>query len=443
MDDRVAALTAVIRYDSTLVDDPARLGRALCDVAPFDDSLRHASTLGASIGIPALIAGGRLDDAVARLRIRGGQRLDVALWTTRLWCEALSVELPFEFGATMPPDFDRLLPASPGTVERPPRDEPDSRTGRLPASATFVRACRLGDDVVVAVGTHAGLFAATCPASYAQPSEWVNVAAPSSPLSRDLVLLSESSTIVTAVWSSEKGVEQCVVRVAETGIGGAGPSVGDPSRLLQVVGAEPRYPLTASLTDERGIVDLTWTADRRELRRTTVDRRGSTSEPVVLPAACAKGERLIGLASTPASPATTWLVALTDRARVLLASWDKSVDQYSTWISAAAPVSNVVAVALTDVAGVGPVLFAATADRRLLCLELAPKLSEAWPWRSFGLPAGIPPGAQCTSLAVFPNEAENILLLVCAGVVWRVPVWVNSERASCGKASLFDQGAPQ
>lgn len=439
-----AALTAAIQHDVTLVDDPARLGRALSDASPFDDNLRHAAVLGASLGIPGMISAGRVDDAVTRLRTRGGQRLDVALWTISLWCEALSIELPPHLGEMLPLDLERVPPPSRGSPSMgrlPPREDPDGDPpGALPASTTYVRACKLDDAVIVVVGTQSGLFAATGVEACARPSEWVNVAAPTSPLSRDLSLVSEGAAKVTAVWSSENGLEQCAIRPAPgTGQAEAGPSVGDPSRLFQLAGAEPRYPLVASLADEKGIVDLTWTADRRELRRTTVDRQGSTSEPVALPAAVATGERLIGLASTPASPTTTWLVALTDRARVLLLSWDTSVDQYGSWVSAAAPVSNVVAIAIADVTGVGPVLFTATADRRLLCLELAPTLSEAWPWRSFGLPEGLPPGTQCTSIAAIPDEDGSTLLLVCAGAIWRVPVTINEDRASCGEARLFDQ----
>jgi hypothetical protein len=420
-------------YDPTFLSDPVRLRRALCDLLPGDQRSVDLLIRAAELQVPVLVGAGRLQEALDRLLDAGGLRLEVSTWVLAAWLAALEVE------AEIPERVDAPL-APPSTTEAtPPAVAPAPSASKTTEPVPFVRVVLAEDrHALLAAATSSGFYVAALALDTAQPGSWRALAVPQSPLSRDLVLLRQADGSGRALWTDRTGVEESAIRMAKQPApdraGDVELHLGGPQRLLNVGDVQTRYPLHAIAADGGDLLDVMWTADRQKLYRSTIRRQGSTSPPVELPPCCYGKERLMALVSVPRSTTDFWLVALTDRGRVLLTRWDARFDHYSDWTSAVAPVPAMAGVA-TLASPELATLFAVTAQAKVLSVDIRGSASESWPWRNLGRPDGIPETNHCTSVAALADAAgDGHLVLVTGGQMWICPVSFDSGHPRIGTA---------
>ena len=244
---------------------------------------------------------------------------------------------------------------------------------------------------------------------------------------------------VLAVWSNADGIEECQIQLTSDDNNESDDNpelyIGVPRQLLQLGEPQPRYPLVVRRSPDTDIVDITWTTDRQKLQRSSIRRNQTTADAIALPGPCHGNERLVALDAATLSATTSVLIALTDRGRILVSRWDTAVDQYNTWTSVIAPVTNVTAIATISPKPGRNALFAVTAQGKILCVELRETLLESWPWRSLGLPDGVPTVRQCTSLAAATTSVNHgRLFMVCDGKTWVIPVAFSPDHAQIGAA---------
>ena len=278
--DAGTALSEALRLDPTLAAEPARLRRALADLAPHDER-GWLLALGAAVTVPELISRGQAAEAGARLADVCGCRPETAGWVLSAWALALGRELPDRPSRPS----GTTSPSSDGTPEPEPTPA-EGTQAEEPGAPSALRVCVWPDGTpAAAVVTMRGVFVLADVRAPAR-GRWRRAATPRAPLSRDVALVVDGHQ-AEVVWTDHDGVHARSLRR-----GAAGPlGLGGP-RLLGTPpdGEQARYPL-AALGGEDTLWAV-WTADRRAIVLTEERNWLPGGKTVPLPAVSAEGERL-------------------------------------------------------------------------------------------------------------------------------------------------------
>jgi hypothetical protein len=328
IDDPARAVALLLQVDPTFVDEPARLRRGLLDLLPDNDRAVHLITVGAETGVPALISAGDPTSARQRLIDAAGLRDDVADWVVAVWAAGTAAE-----GPAAPPAANTAVP--------------EQELG----TPTAVRIAAWPDGVLLVVAMGAtGFFAASIDPTQAVATapNWHRVASPQAALSRDAAVIVHGEE-ATVVWSDADGVFASAVRRPGTRL-----AIEPARRIVPAHGDDqPRYPLAALPADQDSI-DVFWTADRQRLWRSTLRPWSTDAAPLELPAFCQPGERARRLDAALVGTDAAWLVALTDRHRLLVSRWSLTRDDLASWVALPH------ATTILDVAIGGPAVYAWT-----------------------------------------------------------------------------------
>jgi hypothetical protein len=401
-----AALTEALRFDPTFADAPDRLGRALLDLMPYRQPEARLLILGATVGVPALVSAGRPVEARDRLVGAGGLRPEeaervVARWRTALVGSTDTIALPM-----LPGPAARITS---GVVDGP---------GEAPGRPTAVRLAVWPDGestigVVTATGiyaTHLGITAA--PGARAG---WRRIATPPAPTSRDVSIVTGTDAGVI-LWTDADGLYLCGIGRVPHGSAGTGLPRTEPRLIVPIRSNEqPRYPLAALGTDAAA-VDVLWTVDRRTLWRGLLRPWLPAVEVVPVPPVCPPPERLTCLDVAQESDRSAWLVALTDRGRVLVSHWSLAIDDIGTWTEAPAPV-DIVAAAIVALPA-GPTVVACTPAGYLLSLDARRASAGNGRWRSVDRPTELPAPGSVHSLAAAASADIGWLAVSDGSATW-------------------------
>ena len=422
------ALGEALRLDPTLAAEPARLRRALADLAPHDER-GWLLALGAATAVPALIGQGQAAEARAHLTDACGCRPDAARWAVSAWALALGQgtgqdeDLPAGPRDGASPGFG-IRPGPQAAADEPPDEEPG------PPTALRVGVWPDGTPSA-AVVTMRGVFALADLRAQAR-GQWRRAATVQAPLSRDVSLVLDGHR-AEVVWTDHDGVHARSLRRAAAGR----LSLGGP-RLLAAPpeGEQARYPL-AALGYEADTLSVAWTAGRRALVLT--EERGllPAGNPVLLPAATAAGERLAGLDVCTETERTAWLACRTDRGRVLAARWDLSASEVSSWRPLDLP-ADLLATAVVGLDGI-PVLVAVAAGGALLSLDLRAADGGRAAWHSIDRPDRVRAVAPARMIAAgapvsppgAPGHTGWLVLAGPAGIL-AMPVTRHGDIIGCG-----------
>jgi hypothetical protein len=432
-----ACLAEALRLDPGLATDPARLRRALADLAPFDDRGGWLLSLGAAMGAPDLIARGEAAEVRSRLADVCGCRADAAGWVVATWERALrrttaadpadalflgeeSLDEADEEG------LDATVPGSSGLA-----DAVDEHLVEQPGAPTALRLAVWPDGApALSAITLGGAFVLT---DVRQPAQgrWRRVATVRAPLSRDIALAIAGSPGWVA-WSDHDGVRtRAFHRAGAAGVA----SLGGPRVLaLAPSGEQARYPLAALA--HGGSLSVLWTANRRDV--IVAEVQAWSSQPVCAPVqvACPEGERLASLDTCLETERTAWLLSCTDRGTVAVARWELTFGDIGDWRQLAPPVMPASGV-LADI-GNAPFGIVVTGDGRLLSVDVRAAANGAQAWHSIDRPAEIQAAAPATVLAVAgpgPRAARGApawLALAGVGGVWVMPLAREGAIVKCG-----------
>jgi hypothetical protein len=387
------ALQRALTLDSTLCLDPARLRRALRDWLPFDERLVQRIALGADVGAAALVTTGQSAEAVARLADLSGMRPAAAHEVIRAWSDALGSGPGEPFGTTNGV-------AAPAVADAP-------LSGDAPTGVAMVRLLDVAGLWVVATGGQDGFYAACIGDEGRVFGSWRQLATPAGPLARDVALTTAGPRAGVAWWSDRLGIYASQLGLDTDPDAGRALHIGPAQRMVETKDA--RYPIAA--TADQGASDVFWSPDRQTVTGVAITAGGSCSEAKPIPTPCHGRERLVGLDVVRAGTCG-WLVALTDAGRVLLSPWDLPTDQHNMWISGAAPLAGVAASAVVVTPAGAVVVVVFSGDGHLFLLRLRREPGEAWPWRSLGIPAGLPGQPAVRSLAAAAMGDGHLLLAV-------------------------------
>ncbi len=415
----VTGLAEALRLDPTLAAEPERLRRALDDLAPGDERGGWLLTCGAMAGVPALIKQGLSAEAHARLSELTACRADAVAWTVAAWARVLTGD-DGDGPAGLPDEADGLDDVEQAAVSgvMSPAEEP--------GTPTALRVALWPDGApMLAVVTMQGIFVVDGVDAYRR---WRRVATVRAPLSRDVALCLEPVPGLV-VWTDHDGVHARSARRH-----GGELLLGDP-RMIAVPPADgqARYPV-AALGDPAGDLSVLWTADRFDL--TLTEQRSWVTSPasVRLPRACGAGERLDGLHGCLETERTGWLLCLTDRGRLLAASWDVSLNEAGGWIDLEPPAVPVTAA----LACVGQVPFAIAATRYgdLLSLNVRRAAAGDAEWHSVDRPVQVsaaPPPRVIAAGARYANPTgPGWLALAGSAGTWAMPVTRSGDVLECG-----------
>jgi hypothetical protein len=412
-----------LRADPSFAYSPERLARALKDLMPFDVRTVSLLSSAARTGIFELLSGGHVDEARSRLSDQAGMRQEVADWTVAAWLRAVTRK------AVDPIDWTVSQPVT----ELPSAGFPDA-PGESTGTPTAMRvAVGPAGAALVVVATRAGVFAALADAGSGDvgPARWRRVASPEAPASRDVAVAGSGGRALVA-WSDRDGVH---LRTASRGAGAVpGPMhLGDSRHVIATAGEEQaRYPL-ALLGADPGALDVLWTADRRQLRRSLVREWLPSAAPAEVPAACEPGERLRSLDIALEAERQAWLVALTDRGRLLLSRWDLATDGIEPWRALSPPAA--VSTAAVAVFRAYPTVLVSTLDGHLLSLDARRAWSGHEVWRSVDPPPGAPrESAAPQAVAVGGAGGEGWLAVAAGDHGWVAPLVEYQEFPIFGRA---------
>lgn len=430
--DAGTALGEALRLDPTLAAEPARLRRALADLAPHDER-GWLLALGAAVTVPDLISQGQVAEAEARLADVCGCRPETAGWVLSAWALALGRELPDR--PPRPPGV--TAPSADGTPE-PELTPGEGAQAEEPGAPSALRVCVWPDGTpAAAVVTMRGVFVLADLRGPAR-GRWRRAATPRAPLSRDVALVVDGHQ-AEVVWTDHDGVYARSLRR-----GAAGPlGLGGP-RLLSTPpdGEQARYPLAALSREDT--LWAVWTADRHAILLTEERNWLLGGKTVPLPPASAAGERLASLDVCAETERTAWLACRTDRGRVLAAQWDLTVSGLGRWLPLDPPIAPV-STAIMCLAG-APVLVAAAPGGELLSLDVRTAASGAAAWHSIDRPepvrnaaparivaAGAPPPQQGAA-GQQPGAAGHTGWLALAGHagIRIMPVTRGGDIVECG-----------
>jgi hypothetical protein len=322
-----AALRTILEYDAGFATDPDRLERAMGDLLPHDERAGRLVAAAAAVGVPGLLAAGHAVEARQALYDRAGLRPDLAEWAVDVWTEATGGGPRHRSAAASP--------EPPATVRAAPQ-EPVIVVTEQPGAPTSLRLAVQPDrKLLAAVVTGDGVFAAALEEH--GPPAWRRIATPSAPSSRDAALAwHDDRTIIT--WTDSTGVTSRVLTVEPDG----SLALQGPHQVI--TGAPARYPL-ATIATGGDLLDILWTGDRSGLRRTVLRAWSTRPEETPLPPPD-DGERFTGLDAVADGEQYLWLVATTDRDRILLTRWDRRLDDVARWTPVTAPAGVTCATAL-------------------------------------------------------------------------------------------------
>lgn len=427
--DAATGLAQALRLDRSLAEDPARLRRALMDLAPFDERGGWLLTLGAAVDAPSLISQGLAAEAHARLADLCGCRRDAADWAVAAWAAALGRDLPAGFASD---DTDPGVGHDAAGTDDADLDDAGQgcQVAEEPGPPTALRIAVWPDGgPALAAVTMRGAFildGVRVPAR----GRWRQAATMRTPLSRD-VALAIGPVSAQVAWSDHGGVYARSVRKNRSGPPGLG-NVRLAARPPD--GEQARYPL-AVLASGWGISVL-WTADRRAVRCAEVSEQEIRAGGNPVPLACADGERLTCLDICAETERTAWLACLTDQGRLQVARWDLTLGQWGAWLPLSPPAVPVTA-AVACLSGV-PVVIVATAAGDLLSTDARTAVEGSQTWHSIDRPAQIREARPVRVLAAgnapgaFPGEAAWLALSGGDGV-WAVPAAWNGQYVACGE----------
>jgi len=293
------AVAELLSVDPTFADEPARLRRGLRDLLPDDDRAVHLLAVAAEVGVPPLLAAGQRDGAHQRLVQHAGLRPEIADWVLNAWSNDRSTS-----GEKGPPVGD----------------------------AVAVRVAGWSDgSLLVAVLGSRGLFAAEVDPAKPAGCAWLKIATPQTPRSRDVAVAVRGDRGFVA-WSDANGVFACDVR-RQPPDGSSRDLIAEPVRTVagRRAGGEPQYPVAVLATDDWSL-DVFWTADGQVVRRSTLRQWSSDAEPAEMPSGWERPERISRLDADRSGAELAWLVALTDRNRVLVSRWDLARDDVTEWV---------------------------------------------------------------------------------------------------------------
>jgi hypothetical protein len=420
LDQAAGALATALDADPTFVTDPPRLGRALLDLSPYD-RLTRLLVLAAEVGVPALTAAGALADARDVLRDDLGLRLEVARWVAEAWAAA-RVAVPAD-------PSDR--PARSGLLPDPGSAVPEGPARTAPGTPTVLRVgVGAGNRPLVAAVSHSGIFV-TAP-SGPGPVTWRRVATPTAPGSRDVALAPDPGGLVA--YSSEEGVVARALSCMDAPATGSGIRLGEARVLVPTVGEQARYPLLAARPDDMS-VELLWTADRRQLRRALLRAwlPGVTADAV--PSPCGPQERLAGLHLARGDADPAWVLAVTDRGRLLVARWEIALESVGGWRPLDPPVP--VATATIALLAGTPVVLAGTAAGHLISADA--RVAGSGSWHSVEAPADLPVPAPLRLLAATGGE-ETGWLVAGGDQPWLSPLRLVDDRVVAGPDGIVLSG---
>jgi hypothetical protein len=420
--DAGTALGAALRLDPTLAAEPARLRRALADLAPHDER-GWLLALGAALAVPELISQGQAAEAQARLADVCGCRPDAAAWALAAWALALGRDLPdgpsVPAGGTARGSVGAPEPAGPSA---------DGTLVEEPGAPSALRVCVWPDGTpAAAVLTMRGVFVLTDVRVPAR-GRWRRVATVRSPLSRDVALAVDAHR-AEVVWTDHDGLHARSLRRNT-----AGPLSLGGRRLLSTppAGEQARYPL-AALSSGADTLSVVWSADRRDMARSWLP----AAETALFAAATTAGERLAGLDACAETERTAWLACRTDRGRILVARWDLTVADLGRWLPLDPPAVPVTA-AIIGLDGV-PVLVAGTAAGELLSLDVRAAAAGEAAWHSIDRPEPVRSAAPARIVAAAatvpqPGPAGTTGWLALAGTVGvhAMPVTRRGDIVECG-----------
>ena len=175
-----------------------------------------------------------------------------------------------------------------------------------------------------------------------------------------------------------------------------------------------------------------WTTDRARLLRTESKSWLSTPSTTEVASPATPRERLIGLDVLTGETATSWLVAVTEKGRVLLAAWDVRLDELGTWRDVS-PSTSVRAAGIGMLVA-GPSVVAATPSGHLLTLDVRRAVAGDPVWHSAVRPADGPAPAPVHALAVASGGDLAALTVACDEGAW----WARLSRGD----DLTEVGTP-
>jgi hypothetical protein len=407
--DLAATLALVVAGDSTILQDPPRLRRALADLAPDDDLGPDLLVRALELGVPRLVDEERASDAFTALYEVGGLRTDLIREIVQIWTLVMTPDRKLPVRDDPPGlvlDVDDHQNQLPEEAEETPNGISLVRLGRLPQGPLLLIA-----------GTANGLFAAG--AARRCITGWRRLATPNSALSRDAWVLSSPNENPVVMWTDRGGVTARSVKFTPGGGGARGSSLSANSAQFLLVthdGEQPRYPMAAIVT-RADILDVFWTSDRRVVRRSTVREGGGWADTVLLPDACGATERLSAIDVRMLAPERCIVVVLTDRSRILASEWDLRLDIHMSWASMASPVATVSTMALLS-SGDGLDVVTCTSDGRVFSSAIGAPTAEPRPWLQLGRPLGMPEGATAQSMAAIADANGSAMALAGSSGVW-------------------------
>jgi hypothetical protein len=374
---------------------------------------------------------GHLAEAVTHLTDRGAIRQDVASSIVRAWAQLLGpavsdVHWPISVDA----DQGGVAQSNGGDITDEDENEANATNGESPGIPTVVRLSIVEENVLlVAFGTAEGYFASFLQTSGVRSPTWRRLASPTSPLSRDIALHRLGPNDQFAVWSSQDGLEGRLVSL-DASPGSREPVVRlqDVQNLLSHKSADQiRYPIAACSTDP-DILDIFWTTDRCIFHHSAMRHGKALAEAVPLADPCVGGERFNLLGAARVNDRKCVLAGLTDRSRILLATWELDLDHFSSWQSAAAPVSDIASLGLVQV-GDRTLLLACTSNCRLFAVDIAEPMGQNWPWWSVPMPSDLRDSVQVRCVGV--ASKGEILWLAVAGDsgVWILSLFFEGMRS--------------
>lgn len=360
-------LTDLAAFDKSLLSSPLRLQAALSDFAPHDDNGAQQLLDSMRLGVPSLVTGGRLADAVAVLVNRAGLRVELAERIIRAWSGALSDAA----GGGLTGTSETFIPLISNTSTRQLKSSGPVQCLAWPDGA-----------VSTVVLTMDGILLATHEAPVREGrARWHLLATPTAPLSRGIAIALLDAGVAMLVWSDRNGVwGRPIRRPASSG----SVEVGEV-RLVSPPGtAQARYPIAAIRADS-GDLDIFWSEDRHSLIATTV-------RPWVAPVhrqiatPCAAGERLTLMDGATGSRTSAWLACATDRGRLFLARWDVASADHDGWRPLPTPPHFVVGLAVVNLSA-GPNILAASASGRVSMIDVHRGYGGTGGWSPVRMPA--------------------------------------------------------
>lgn len=349
-----AALRRLLHADRTFADEPCRLRRALLDLLPEDDLAVRLLTVGAEVGIPALLKGGETHPARQALIDDAGLRPEMADWIVAVWSGGLVTGGEAGAGGSVT-GAESWAGGAPAGAGAPASDGPEPPF----AAPDVLRLAALPDGRLIIVGLGgAGVLAAFADVRSGRPAApaWRSVAAPQSPRSRD-VAVTVRGRQATVVWSDAGGV---YARDAD-------PAADRPAAAARLVVPAPgdvpvRHPIGALAVDDSSL-DVFWSRNRQVLRRSTWRSWAADSSELELPGCCAPGEGVSRMDVGRDGADLAWLTVRTDRGRVLVSRWDVGRDDIASWVPVPLPGNAV------DAAAAGAGVIMAMRDGRLLTVD--------------------------------------------------------------------------